>query len=60
MNILKSKVPLKSVTKMIGVYLEPELYEYLTQICQEEDKSKNYKMNEIIRELKAKSNVLSP
>lgn len=60
MNILKSKVPLKSVTKMIGVYLEPELYDYINQICLEEDKSRNYKINEIIRDLKAKSNVLSP
>ena len=50
MNILKLDSPLK--TKMIGVFLEPELYEFLNKICKDEDKSKNYKINEVIRDFK--------
>ena len=52
MNILKLDTPLKSKTKMIGVFLEPELYEFINQMCYEEDKSKNYKINEIIKNYK--------
>ena len=52
MNILKFDTPLKSKTKMIGVFLEPELFEFLKRICYEEDKSKNYKINEIIKNYK--------
>ena len=52
MNILKLDTPLKSKTKMIGVFLEPELYEFINRMCYEEDKSKNYKINEIIKNYK--------
>jgi hypothetical protein len=52
MNILKSRTPLKSITKMIGVFLEPDLYEFLNKICKDEDKSKNFKINEVIRDFK--------
>ena len=52
MNILKLDSPLKTKTKMIGVFLEPELYEFINRMCFEEDKSKNYKINEIIKNYK--------
>ena len=52
MNILKLSTPLKSRTKMIGVFLEPEIYDFLNRICFEEDKSKNYKINEILKKYK--------
>ena len=52
MNILKLDKPLKFKSKMIGVFLEPELYEFLNRLCYEEDKSKNFKINEIIKNYK--------
>ena len=52
MNILKLSKPLKSKTKIIGVFLEPELYEFLNRMCYEEEKSKNFKINEIIKNYK--------
>ncbi len=52
MNILKLDSPLKTKTKMIGVFLEPDLYEFLNKICKDEDKSKNYKINEILKKYK--------
>jgi adenine/guanine phosphoribosyltransferase-like PRPP-binding protein len=53
MHILKSKTPLKSKTKMIGVFLEPELYQFIHLMCFEQDKSKNYLINEIVSSYKA-------
>ena len=52
MNILKLNKPLRESSKMIGVFLEPELFEYFLRLCSNEEKSKNLKMNEIVRHYK--------
>ena len=33
-----------------GVNLEPDVMAYLTQICEEEDRTRSYMVNKIIRE----------
>lgn len=59
MNILKLDSPLKTKTKMIGVFLEPELFEFLNRACFDEQKSRNYKINEIVKDYKVKMSSMA-
>jgi len=52
MQIIKLNKSLRESSKMIGVFLEPELYTYFLDLCKSEDKSKNFKMNEIVKAYK--------